>query len=179
MTDSKTITLKELAYNAIAKHSRRIFKHEAGVLLDKDPEDLHQMRVGMRRLRSATAGFDLAIDLPNIFTSKNIAKIGHSLGKLRDLDVLLDVLANNYRSHPRQFLQRGEPPFGFNSLLNAGNPRNATVSPQWTVSQLSSKEQKSLDRVLKSLEKQRKREVDRVRKTLDSKLYLNLKQGLN
>jgi len=144
MTDSnRTITLKKLAYQAIAKYSRRILKHEAGVLLDNDPEDLHQMRVGMRRLRSAIARFDLAIDLPDIFTSKNIAKIGHSLGKLRDLDVLLEVLSSNYRS------------------------------------QLPAKEQKNLDRVIKSLEKRRKREVDRVRKTLNSKLYLNLKQVLN
>ena len=99
MTDSKrTITLKELSYKAITKHSRRIFKRESGVLLDKDPEDLHQMRVGVRRLRSAIASFDLALDLPEVVTGKNIAKIGHSLGKLRDLDVLLDVLNNSYRS---------------------------------------------------------------------------------
>ncbi|MEL7079390.1 MAG: CHAD domain-containing protein [Cyanobacteria bacterium J06648_1] len=161
MSDNDDIvTLQQLAYQAIAKYSRRILKHEAGVLLDNDPEDLHQMRVGMRRLRSAIAGFDLVIDLPEIVTGKNFAKIGHSLGKLRDLDVLLEVLSNNCRSHPRQFLQRGEP-------------------PQRTVSQLPTKEQKNLGRVIKFLEKQRKHEVDRVRKTLNSKLYLNLKQSLS
>ena len=138
-----TITLQEIAYQAIAKHSRRILKHEAGVLLDNDREELHQMRVGIRRLRSAIAGFSLAIDLPDLFTSKNVAKIGHSLGKLRDLDVLLEVLNSTYRS------------------------------------QLPAKEQKSLDRVIKSLEKQRRREIEQVRKTLTSKLYLNLKQELN
>ena len=138
-----TTTLKELAYQAIAKHSRRILKHEAGVLLDNDREELHQMRVGIRRLRSAIAEFSLAIDLPDLFTSKNVAKIGHSLGKLRDLDVLLDVLSGTYRS------------------------------------QLSAKEQKILDRAIKSLEKQRRREIEQVRKTLTSKLYLNLKQELN
>ncbi len=144
MTDNNDIvTLQQLAYQAIAKHSHRMLKHEAGVLLDNDPEDLHQMRVGMRRLQSAIAGFDLAINLPEIVTGKNIAKIGHSLGKLRDLDVLLQVLSNNYRS------------------------------------QLPTKEQKNLDRVIKSLEKRRKLEVEQVRKTLNSKLYLNLKQVLN
>lgn len=144
MTDrNSVITLKELAYKAIAKHSRRILKHEAGVLLDNDPEELHQMRVGMRRLQSAISGFDLAIDLPDILMRKNLNKIGHSLGKLRDLDVLLDTLANNYRS------------------------------------QLPTKEQKSLDRVIKSLEKQRKHEFKRVRKTLKSRLYLKFKQEMN
>ena len=137
-----TITLKEIAYQAIAKHSRHILKHEAGVLLDNDPEELHQMRVGMRRLRSAIAGFSLAIDLPDVVTERNISKIGHSLGKLRDLDVLLDVLSNNYRS------------------------------------QLPHKEQKSLARVLKSLEKQRRHELERVYKTLNSRLYLNIKREL-
>jgi len=29
-----------------------VIKHEADVLKDRKPEDLHQMRVGMRRLRS-------------------------------------------------------------------------------------------------------------------------------
>jgi CHAD domain-containing protein len=95
---NSVVTLKKLAEEAIAKHSRRIFKHEAGVLKDKDPEDLHQMRVGMRRLQSAIAGCAWAINLPEIVTVKNLAKIGHSLGKLRDLDVLLAVLTDNYRS---------------------------------------------------------------------------------
>jgi CHAD domain-containing protein len=56
MTDKNVvITIAELAHQAIANHSRQIFKHEAGVILDKDPEDLHQMRVGTRRLQSAIA----------------------------------------------------------------------------------------------------------------------------
>ncbi|NJK55519.1 MAG: CHAD domain-containing protein [Pleurocapsa sp. SU_5_0] len=144
MNDSNSvITLKELAERAIAKHSRRIFKHEAGVLKDKDPEELHQMRVGMRRLRSAIAGLALAIDLPKNVTVKNIAKIGHSIGRLRDLDVLLAVLTDNYRP-----------------LLPA-------------------KEQKKLDKVIKSLGKKRQHELKQVRKTLNSKLYLNFKQELN
>ena len=91
------ITLKELAYRAIAKHGRKIFKYQAKVLEDKDPEDLHQMRVRMRRLRSAIAGFAVVVDLPAVVNEKNIATIGRSLGKLRDLDVLLAVLKDNYR----------------------------------------------------------------------------------
>ena len=143
MTDKdNAVTLKEWANIAIAKHTRKTLKYEAGVLKDKDPEDLHQMRVGMRRLRSAIAGFSLALDLPQTVTEKNIAKIGRSLGQLRDLDVLLAALKDNYRP-----------------LLPA-------------------EEQKSLDKAIKSLNKQRKQELKQVRKTLNSKLYFNLKQGL-
>lgn len=136
------VILKEWAYIAIAKHSRKILKYEAGVLQDKNPEELHQMRVGMRRLRSAISGFAVAIDLPKTVNEKNIAKIGRSLGKLRDLDVLLAALKDDYRP-----------------LLPVA-------------------EQKSLDKVLKSLNKQRKDELKQVRKTLNSKLYFNLKQEL-
>lgn len=95
--DRNTITLKELACNAIAEHSRKIFKREAKVLADRDPENLHQMRVRMRRLRSAIAGFTVATDLPSVVTEKNIAKIGRALGKLRDLDVLLATLQEDYQ----------------------------------------------------------------------------------
>ena len=143
MTDKdNAVTLKEWANIAIAKHTRKMLKYEAGVLKDKDPEDLHQMRVGMRRLRSAIAGFAIALDLPQAVNERNIAKIGRALGKLRDLDVLLAALVNDYRP-----------------LLPAA-------------------EQKNLDKVIKSLNKRRKKELKQVRETLNSKLYLNLTQGL-
>ncbi|MBE9045316.1 CHAD domain-containing protein [Pleurocapsales cyanobacterium LEGE 10410] len=91
------VTLKEWSYMAIAKHSRKIFKYQTRVLQDKDPEDLHQMRVGMRRLRSAVVGLAAAVDLPQTVTEKNLAKLGRSVGRLRDLDVLLATLTDDYR----------------------------------------------------------------------------------
>ena len=57
-------TLGDWAYIAIAKHYKKILKHESKVLKDNNPEQLHQMRVGMRRLRSAIAGFAPALNLP-------------------------------------------------------------------------------------------------------------------
>ena len=72
-------------------------KHEVGVLKDKDKEELHQMRIGMRRLRSAIAGFGPALLLPKMAREKNIAKIARILGKLRDIDVLEDTLQNKYQ----------------------------------------------------------------------------------
>lgn len=90
-------TFKAWANMAIAKHANKIFKHEAKVIKDKDPEKLHQMRVGMRRLRSAIADLAIALDLPPMVTDKNIGKLGRILGKLRDLDVLMAELSDNYR----------------------------------------------------------------------------------
>ena len=80
----------------IAKHTSKIIKHKVDVLKDQDPENLYQMRVGMRRLRSAISGFAIALDLPQTVSDRKIAKIGRSLGKLRDLDVLLAALSDDY-----------------------------------------------------------------------------------
>lgn len=89
-------TFGDWAYLAIAQHYYKMLSHEAGVLADSDPEELHQMRVGMRRLRTAIAGFAPALDLPKTAKEKKVAKIARILGKLRDLDVLKEALENDY-----------------------------------------------------------------------------------
>jgi CHAD domain-containing protein len=84
------------AYLAIEKHFQKTIKYETDVINDKDPEALHQMRVGMRRLRTAITGFERAIALPKVARPDKIGKIARKLGKLRDLDVLLDTLEHQY-----------------------------------------------------------------------------------
>ena len=90
-------TFKYWAKVAIAKHFAKMLKHEAGVIEDKDPEELHQMRVGMRRLRSAITGFAPALDLPKAASDRNVGRIARILGTLRDIDVLQDALKNQYQ----------------------------------------------------------------------------------
>ncbi|MBE9128091.1 MULTISPECIES: CHAD domain-containing protein [unclassified Coleofasciculus] len=84
------------AYQAIEKHFRKVIKHETDVLKDKDPEALHQMRVGMRRLRTAVTGFAPALSLPKAAREKKIANVARQLGQLRDIDILQDALHNHY-----------------------------------------------------------------------------------
>lgn len=96
-TLSKTNTLGDWASLAINKHLAKVLKYENGVLKDQDPEELHQMRVGMRRLRSAMTGFAPAILLPKPAQEKKVGKIAHTLGNLRDLDVLQEALENHYK----------------------------------------------------------------------------------
>jgi CHAD domain-containing protein len=103
-SEHRVQTFGEWAVVAIAKHARKVFKCEVDVLKDKDPEDLHQMRVGMRRLRTAVVGFDRAIDLPDGASEKNIGKVARVLGSLRDLDVLQETLKTQYQP----FLPSGE-----------------------------------------------------------------------
>lgn len=94
---SQAKTLGDWAYLGIQKHFQKILKHEPNVLQDRDPEELHQMRVGMRRLRSAVTGFAVAVDLPKAAADKQIGKIARSLGILRDIDVLQEALQNRYQ----------------------------------------------------------------------------------
>ncbi|MGK7925625.1 MAG: CHAD domain-containing protein [Spirulina sp.] len=92
-------TFGDWAYIAIAKHYEKMLSHEAGVLADRDPEELHQMRVGMRRLRTALVGFAPALSLSAPMGEKVVGRIARVLGHLRDIDVLGDTLKTDYRPH--------------------------------------------------------------------------------
>lgn len=87
----------DLAYLALKLNYQKILKHENEVLKDKDTEELHQMRVGMRKLRSAIVGFSLVLKLPKNAGEKPVGKIAKILGELRDLDVLEETLNYQYR----------------------------------------------------------------------------------
>jgi len=96
-TATQAKTFGDWAYLALEKHFSKMLKHEKGVLKDQDPEELHQMRVGSRRLRSTMAGFSRAVFLPKTLQDKNVGKIARILGTLRDIDVLSDTLEHQYR----------------------------------------------------------------------------------
>lgn len=98
-TATQAKTFGDWAYLALEKHFNKMLKHEKGVLKDQDPEELHQMRVGSRRLRSAMAGFAPALFLPKTLQDKTVGKIARTLGVLRDIDVLSDTLENKYRQN--------------------------------------------------------------------------------
>ncbi|MEB3311132.1 MAG: CHAD domain-containing protein [Snowella sp.] len=89
-------TLGDWSRIAIEQYYQKILKHEPKVLKNKDPEELHQMRVGMRRLRTALVGFSQAIILPKAVTEKKVGLIARILGELRDLDVLEETLTKIY-----------------------------------------------------------------------------------
>jgi CHAD domain-containing protein len=93
-----SITLGEFAYLTIRQNFQKFVDQEKAVLDDKDPDPLHQMRVAMRRLRTAIQVFNAAIVLPKGLTNLAIGKIAKSLGKTRDLDVLQQELTTRY--HP-------------------------------------------------------------------------------
>jgi CHAD domain-containing protein len=97
--NSSIQTLGDYAYQAVQKHFKKILKWEKPVKKDEDPEALHQMRVGMRRLRTAVSRFSIALDLSKPVSDKNIGKIARRLGNLRDLDVLKESIEKDYKPH--------------------------------------------------------------------------------
>jgi CHAD domain-containing protein len=91
-------TLGESAYQAIAKHYKKFVKREAEVYQNRDPEQLHQMRVELRRLRTAIQVFAPVVKLPNSLQKRQFSKIARCLGAVRDLDVLIEQLEANYQN---------------------------------------------------------------------------------
>ena len=91
--------LKVIAANCIAQ----IQGNEAGVLQGGDPEHVHQMRVGLRRLRSLLRLFEDAAPLP-AGLDQELRWLGEELGAARDWEVLAeDTLSQLMHAHP------GEP----------------------------------------------------------------------
>lgn len=89
-------TLAEVAHSAIAKHFRKVRKHEDELLETYDVEAVHQMRVGLRRLRTALTVFGFGLDLPKAFKIKQLKAIAADLGQIWDMDVMGLSLSDDY-----------------------------------------------------------------------------------
>ena len=76
------------ALELIQRQTRRLGKLQPEVLADRDPEPLHQLRVSLRRLRTALGQFGPALELPEPLDCGRIAAIARRTGLCRDLDVL-------------------------------------------------------------------------------------------
>jgi CHAD domain-containing protein len=92
-----SISLGEYAHQIIRHSFQKFIDQEEAVYKDKDPESLHQMRVEMRRLRTAVQVFSTAIAAPKAVSNQSIGKIAKSLGDTRDLDVLQQELTTRYQ----------------------------------------------------------------------------------
>jgi CHAD domain-containing protein len=77
--------------------------HEPGTLLGEDMEELHDMRVPTRRMRAAFTVFAHAF-LPKPLKKyrKGLRQTGRTLGKVRDLDVLIDKARHYQKTLPEE-----------------------------------------------------------------------------
>jgi inorganic triphosphatase YgiF len=82
------------AFQAIARSClTQALRNEALVRATPDSSALHQLRVGLRRLRAATSLFkDMLDDAESDGIRASLRTISHDLGAVRDLDVLVERL---------------------------------------------------------------------------------------
>ncbi|MFY8149918.1 MAG: CHAD domain-containing protein [Prochlorococcaceae cyanobacterium] len=92
MPSSPTTTAGDHASGLIRSQQRRLRALHDEVLSDRDPEDLHQLRVSLRRLRTLLHQFAPALHLPQRLSERRLARITRSTGLCRDLDVLRERL---------------------------------------------------------------------------------------
>jgi len=95
-TADSVLTLGDYAHSILSEQYRSIFKYEKKVLADTDPEDLHHMRVGTRKLRTALQVFGMAVQMPKKANSKRVGSVAKILGEVRDLDVQIAALEGTY-----------------------------------------------------------------------------------
>ena len=91
-----TLSTGEIATDAIAHFFHQAMEYEKGVLKDKDAEHLHQMRVNLRRLRTAQQVFAPVMTLPKAAKEPQVKTVARRLGQLRDLDIIADALVGQY-----------------------------------------------------------------------------------
>jgi CHAD domain-containing protein len=88
-------------------HFAIMLEHEQGTRKGEDIEELHDMRVATRRMRSAFDVFGPAFDPKHMKRYlKGLRSIGRALGQVRDMDVLLEK-ALIYQGHLEAQAQTG------------------------------------------------------------------------
>jgi CHAD domain-containing protein len=86
-----TDTLAEAGRKVLRFHLARMLAREAGTRSGKDPEDLHSMRVATRRMRAAWRVFGDAYRPAKMRRYvAELRTLAAALGRVRDLDVLID-----------------------------------------------------------------------------------------
>jgi len=81
-------TLEDLLVAVVSGCLRQISENEAAAALGVDPEGVHQLRVGVRRLRSALSFFGPVLpERQRIAFRESLSWLGGALGPARDLDV--------------------------------------------------------------------------------------------
>ena len=96
-------TVSTLLRYATSRSVTQILRHDPGVRLGEDPEDVHQFRVATRRLRSDLRTFAPLLDLEPVSEMRGrLRQLGVKAGAARDTDVLADRLKATADMLPEQ-----------------------------------------------------------------------------
>lgn len=112
-TKSPSLTRETSVDDAMAKIFKSCFDqwlvNQAAAFDGRDPEGVHQMRIGLRRLRSALSAFGMLIPADQLVWLKSDAKQTiNALGAARDWDVFqIDLLAPVIAARPTDRNLRG------------------------------------------------------------------------
>lgn len=79
-----------------------IVGHDAGTRFGADPEDLHQQRVGVRKLRSLLGAADMLDPEWSASVARELEWIGDALNPVRDLDVMIPYLSEDMKLLPAE-----------------------------------------------------------------------------
>jgi inorganic triphosphatase YgiF len=96
-------TLQLAARHAVKRYLIKLRKHEPKVRHGEDPEDVHDMRVATRRIRSALGLLENApsFDRKHLLKMRrHLSALSHELGAVRDLDIFLGRLKEYEDEHP-------------------------------------------------------------------------------
>jgi CHAD domain-containing protein len=92
---------EDLLRQAIGAAVDRVMRHDPGVRIGDDPEDVHQARVGTRRLRSDLRTFAPLLDPAWVASLRaELQWLGGALGAVRDADVLIERLRRQAAALP-------------------------------------------------------------------------------
>ena len=83
----------EFAFAVLRRQFELFRYHEPGTRLGEDPEELHDMRVASRRIRSALRLFEGVLPEAAVGLREELRWVASALGEVRDLDVQLGSLA--------------------------------------------------------------------------------------
>ena len=86
--DSKTVG--QVAFAVLRTQFPTFLAHEPGARLGEDPEDVHDMRVAIRRMRASMSVFREALPVRAQALRRELKWVGAALGEVRDLDVQLE-----------------------------------------------------------------------------------------
>jgi CHAD domain-containing protein len=96
-------TIGEVVQAAVGNALARMVAHDPGVRMGDDPEDVHQARVGTRRLRSDLRTFRPLLDRDWVAGIREEAGwYAGLLGEVRDTEVLIERLEHQARSLPKE-----------------------------------------------------------------------------
>lgn len=104
---SPSMTVEEAFESVIENCMEQVHGNEQGVIHGSDPESVHQMRVGLRRLRSALDLFSDAIECPKVIQD-DFKWLASELGAARDWEVLANSTLKQIESVVPQDIEINE-----------------------------------------------------------------------